>query len=311
MDKNIEFIPVISGNNNGRAKEINAALDEYGFFFYPIDDKLKIIVSSIFELSKKFFSLPENSKFVCGKASGNDTGRVSGYYSSFEYENDTKYRGDIKEAFQLLKNPFGEEDSWPHYFWPTEFPEMEGMLNSFYDELCQLSAEILTLIESSISISDHELVQMHSQKKHFLRLLRYPSPNKEQIKNKRYWCGEHFDYGTLTLLFQTQTAGIQVKHKDYWIDASYLDGHVLVNSGSVLREISGGRFKAAFHRVPFPSDVDKSTLYDRYSIAFFAHPNYNSKIRNLTINDDHYILSKDFLRSCMMISKKNNSGYKP
>ena len=104
MLKNTHQIPVINSEVNMHKNQIVDALEKYGFFFYPINNGLEEIVQSTFNLSKSFFSLPLEDKISCGQAAGNDTGRVSGYYSTAEYEHDSSYSGDIKEAFQLLKN---------------------------------------------------------------------------------------------------------------------------------------------------------------------------------------------------------------
>lgn len=312
MLKNTHQIPVINSEVNMHKNQIVDALQKYGFFFYPIKKGLEEIVQSTFNLSKTFFSLPLEDKISCGQAAGNDTGRVSGYYSTAEYEQDSSYSGDIKEAFQLLKNPFGELDDWPHNKWPIKIPEMESRLNMLYANLSDFASDIMKEIENEFELNNSELVQIHSQQKNFLRLLKYPAPNADQIANNRYWCGEHFDYGTLTLLFQTDSGGIQVKYGEQWLDVPNHEGYVLINSGSVLRALSGGRFKASHHRVPFPHNNKQNTfINDRYSIAFFVHPNYDAHIKNLSSDNEDFLFSSDFLRECMEISAKNNSGYKP
>ncbi len=46
-----------------------------------------------------------------------------------------------------------------------------------------------------------------------LRLLYYPPlPEESNIKPGQVRCGEHSDYGTITLLFQDDVGGLEVKN---------------------------------------------------------------------------------------------------
>jgi hypothetical protein len=52
------------------------------------------------------------------------------------------------------------------------------------------------------------------------RIFNYPAGGK----GKGAGVGEHTDYGLLTLLYQDEVGGLQVKHRDTWIDAPYVPG---------------------------------------------------------------------------------------
>ena len=43
-----------------------------------------------------------------------------------------------------------------------------------------------------------------------LRSLYYPPVDREQLKDGQLRCGEHSDYGSITLVFQGQAGGLQV-----------------------------------------------------------------------------------------------------
>lgn len=43
-----------------------------------------------------------------------------------------------------------------------------------------------------------------------LRLLHYPSIKEESVKPGQIRCGEHTDYGSITLLFQDEMPGLEV-----------------------------------------------------------------------------------------------------
>ena len=85
-------------------------------------------------------------------------------------------------------------------------------------------------------------------------------------------CGEHSDYGTITLLYQDRLGGLEVKGVDgQWINADPVPGTVLVNVGDLLEALTGGLFPATRHRVVVP-ELEWRRSTKRQSIVFFIHP---------------------------------------
>ncbi|CAG8569963.1 13481_t:CDS:2, partial [Racocetra fulgida] len=100
-----------------------------------------------------------------------------------------------------------------------------------------------------------------------LRILHYPAINSVDSEDIR--AGSHSDYGSLTILFQKDIAGLEVLSTDMnWIPVPVLPDCILINIGDLLEFWSQGLFKSTQHRVVF----HKETLnQDRYSIAYFCH----------------------------------------
>ena len=98
--------------------------------------------------------------------------------------------------------------------------------------------------------SDHNLTT--------LRLLYYPPlPPDREIKPGQLRCGEHVDYGSITLLFQDPSGGLQVLHGTAvhvykvimcshfqvkrsdgggYIDVPYIADAILVNLGALMQQ---------------------------------------------------------------------------
>ncbi|KAG6393140.1 hypothetical protein SASPL_147375 [Salvia splendens] len=81
------------------------------------------------------------------------------------------------------------------------------------------------------------------------------------------WCakGEFLAcnyYPALTFLLQDEIGGIQVLHKDRWVDVPPSPGSLLVISGDMMELITNARFKSAYHRVA------AKNLGPRISVAF-------------------------------------------
>jgi isopenicillin N synthase-like dioxygenase len=89
--------------------------------------------------------------------------------------------------------------------------------------------------------------------------------------------GEHSDYGSITLLFQNEVSGLEVRTTaGEWIEAAAIPDTVIVNTGDLMQRWTNHVFCSTHHRVMIPNDdrVNQS----RYSIAFFCHPNDDLEI---------------------------------
>ncbi|KAF7547884.1 hypothetical protein G7046_g8863 [Stylonectria norvegica] len=123
-----------------------------------------------------------------------------------------------------------------------------------------------------------------------LRLLHYPSVDasvfRTQVGAKGRTAYQTQDYGSITLLFQDDRGGLQVKSPSgCFVDATPIPGTVVVNAGDLLARWSNETIKSTIHRVvepPGKQNGDGVTEYPpRYSIAYFCNPNFTSHIEAL------------------------------
>ncbi|KAG2226638.1 hypothetical protein INT45_005124, partial [Circinella minor] len=109
-----------------------------------------------------------------------------------------------------------------------------------------------------------------------LRFQRYPRGDASKHKNELQ-AGEHTDFGTITLLFQKDVPGLEMKLKDSnkWIPVPIIENAVIVNVAGMLTVMTHGLLHSAYHRVIFTSEQEKK---DRYSIAYFVQPESGVKL---------------------------------
>ncbi|XP_066540577.1 uncharacterized protein [Hoplias malabaricus] len=107
-------------------------------------------------------------------------------------------------------------------------------------------------------------------------VLYYPPVESMNVKEDQLRCGEHSDYGSITLLFQSKEGGLQIRNrKKEFIDAPSIPGTVLVNIADLMQRWTSDVFVSAVHRVLLPPPGDKRT---RQSLAFFVQPEDDSII---------------------------------
>ncbi|XP_063404384.1 uncharacterized protein LOC134687855 [Mytilus trossulus] len=129
-----------------------------------------------------------------------------------------------------------------------------------------------------------------------IRSIFYPAVSQTSTKERQVRCGEHSDYGTLTLLFQDNIGGLEVKSRDgEYIPVPPIPGTIVVNIGDLMQRWTSDKLIANKHRVLIPTEEMKQRV-DRQSIAFFVNPDENATIRCLD-NSNKYepITSRDYL----------------
>jgi isopenicillin N synthase-like dioxygenase len=104
-------------------------------------------------------------------------------------------------------------------------------------------------------------------------VLRYTHyPRREYAKNE-YGIAPHSDTSFFTILAQNKKAGLEIKtRRGPWVDAPYVPGTLIVNSGNVLHRWTNGRFLSTPHRA---YNKDSGS---RYALVFFVHPDQDYRM---------------------------------
>jgi len=86
--------------------------------------------------------------------------------------------------------------------------------------------------------------------------------------------GEHSDYGLLTILWQDDVGGLEVKTRDGWVKAPPVPGSFVCNIGDMLDRMTGGLYRSTPHRVAL-----NTSGRDRLSMPFFFDPHFEARVR--------------------------------
>ncbi|WP_199197203.1 isopenicillin N synthase family oxygenase [Chroococcidiopsis sp. CCALA 051] len=274
MTNPIVQIPIIDLQTfvNGDESERQAVVDrvyqachEIGFLYIKNSGISSHLIQQLFMHSQHFFNLSFETKTQIAWL---DESHNSGYVSIERERLDPKQPGDLKEALNLNLKSINQ-----HLEFRTEF---RSCVVNFWEACVQVTNTVLQTFTLALQIPEDFFIANHNAQAHTLRLLHYP-PLQQPPKLGQVRAGEHFDYGSITLLFQDDMGGLEVQTKNgKWIAAPAIPDTIIVNTGDLMQRWTNHVFCSTKHRVAIPTD--EKMKRSRYSIAFFCHPNDDTEV---------------------------------
>ncbi|KAH7216881.1 uncharacterized protein BKA55DRAFT_528483 [Fusarium redolens] len=234
---------------------------------------------NLFSHAKKFFALPvsEKAKVETGESKG-----FHGWFSPARTSGDARH-SDLKEAFDVGK----ENDPTRPNQWPENWPEFRDDMNFFFEKCHEVHLVLLRVLAEQVGVDGGFFEPHVDEKDHFFRVIYYPETTRAAFK-ERTRASAHTDYGTLTLLFNDESGGLQVRRADgKYIDAPPIPGCAIINVGDLLSRWFNDILISTEHRVVEPepkADADGNIpeiIPARYSIAWFGHPNRDALVEPL------------------------------
>ncbi|MEJ1964121.1 MAG: 2OG-Fe(II) oxygenase family protein [Gammaproteobacteria bacterium] len=257
------------------AAQIDWAASEFGFFYIVGHGIEPGVIDSLLTLSRAFFAQEAGAKHRAHMSRG---GRAWRGYFPVGGEL-TSGRPDLKEGLY-----FGEEleddDERVRSGTPLHgrnvFPELPGFREAVLDYMSALTGlghKLMTSIGRGLRLGDNYFVDRYTGNPTTLfRIFNYPAPPQQPDDDAR-GVGEHTDYGLLTLLYQDEVGGLQIKHGAHWLDVPYVPGSFVINAGDMLERLTSGRYTSALHRV-----INRSRQ-PRISMPFFFDPRFDAQLQ--------------------------------
>ena len=238
-------------------KEFVKSLRNTGFAVienHPIDHEM---IDDVYRDWTEFYGSNKKHDYLFHKE------KQDGYFP-FKSENAKGHEHkDLKEFYHIY--PWGRYPS-----------EISQKTYEFYECMQVLGEELLGWIDQSVSkniskkfsIPLEEMVDDSDQ--NLLRVINYPAL-KSVNTHGSIRAQEHADINLITLLVASTEPGLQVKNtKGKWVNVPCNPGELVINTGDMLQECSGGHFPSTIHRVMNPSDKNKHKA--RMSMPVFMHP---------------------------------------
>lgn len=267
-------LPVIDLAGDGVAHQLRRVCENEGFFYVASHDVASELTARVRLAAREFFALPSAAKLALHFERES---KQRGYIPlEAESTDPASPAGDHKEAldFTFPIPPEGVSDAVAHRMygenlWPRELPEMQEVVETYFDEMIRVGRSLFALIAESFGLPRSYFDAKTDRPIAQLRLLHYP-PRDDSIG-----IGAHCDYECLTILDPGEVGGLQIQTRDAWIDVEPIDGTFVVNLGEMLARWTNDVFRATPHRV-----LNRSGR-ERYTIPFFFGTNYDTVIECL------------------------------
>lgn len=101
--------------------------------------------------------------------------------------------------------------------------------------LSTLRETLSELISEALGLSSDYLAQIECMKSQYLTCLYYPACPEPDLT---FGSGQHSDSTFLTVLVQDSLGGLQVLHKNHWVDVPPIRGALIVNIGDLMQVLT-------------------------------------------------------------------------
>ncbi|KAF8073234.1 2-oxoglutarate-dependent dioxygenase [Scenedesmus sp. PABB004] len=250
------------------------------------------------ESAKRPLLLSPGTHFRGWQPLGANVTRHEGGFTRDMHEAIDFYREEDPDALQAS----GRRASPLHgpNLWPAHPPGFEALLRAYFDHCLRVGAALLRGIASGLGLApdffEASGLAPRASSYWVARAIFYPplappgggqhaaqqaaaAAGGEVGRETQLSCGEHTDYGLLTLVLQDPgVTALQVKNAaGAWIDAPPLPGSFVVNLGDMFKVLTNGALTPTLHRVVLRGDSASS----RVSLPFFYETRFDAEVAPL------------------------------
>jgi isopenicillin N synthase-like dioxygenase len=274
----IDIAPLYADNASAWpavAEQIDRACRDWGFFYivgHPISAER---IDALLGAAKTFFAQPAEEKL---RIDITQTAHHRGYGAIATEQLDPSKPSDLKETFDMgfhMPADHPEVLAGKPLRGPNRHPDLPGwveLMEQHYADMQDLAKTLLRAMAMALDIEHDFFDARFHEPISVLRLIHYP-PRHTASSAEQQGAGAHTDYGCVTLLYQDDAGGLQVRARNgEWIDAPPIAGSFVVNIGDMMARWSNDRYTSTPHRVISPLGVN------RYSMPFFAEPHPDTLI---------------------------------
>lgn len=286
----IDIAPLFSGGARATDRAVAEALSDHGSFVATGFAGAEGFGGRIADLLS-FFSMEVAHKLAC--ATCRHVPRNPNIYRGF-YPLPEKPHWSHNEIFDIGPEPamicpdvpgaesFRESNVWPSV---EPVPDWRGRMLAMLDFQRELALVLMASIARGLGLEEEALLAPARGRNATLRLLRYaPAPPDFALRGddgdepegigdgRRLTAGSHVDTGLLSLLWQDETGGLQMRGPDGgWREVPPAPDGLSVHCGDLVKAPTGGRLEGTLHRAA-------SHGGDRCSVGFFLEPDFESAV---------------------------------
>lgn len=284
-------VPVIDlSRMNGTLEERKQIADKIAHaaktsgFFYLVNHGMEVEqITHTLDVAKRFFELPTDTKMNVALVKSDN---YRGYLPFKMMGKDPTLKGNLHEAFQMHRElPVDDPDvqagkplHGPN-MWPEEMPELKEAMSAYWQKMTDISYGILRLFAMGLDLEEDAFMHLFERPMNQFRVMHYPPQEPTDTSGGHVGVRPHTDSGAFTLLYQDEVGGLEILSQDGdWVMIPHVPGSFVVNIGEMMKVWTDGIFAATPHRV-----INRFGK-ERYSMPFFATPDYDAVILPMMTN---------------------------
>ncbi|XP_021811316.1 gibberellin 2-beta-dioxygenase 8-like [Prunus avium] len=238
------------------SRAICRASSEWGFFQVLNHGISPELLQSMRREQLKLFAAPFERKATCGLLN-----------NSYRWGTPTATRPtqySWSEAFHIPVTKISEEACYGE-----DFGSLRGVMEEFAAAMSNLAKLLAGILANNLGHRKESLEDICDSSTCFLRLNRYPAC---PMSPEMFGLVPHTDSDFLTILCQDQVGGLQLMKDSKWVAVKPNPEALIVNIGDLFQAWSNDVYKSVEHKVMANEKME------RYSIAYFMCPSYDSLI---------------------------------
>ncbi|KAG6393087.1 hypothetical protein SASPL_147317 [Salvia splendens] len=225
---------LLSNDRGDIIDQVRAACEEWGVFKIVNHGIPTSSISKAMEAVKEFHEQDTEAK---KQYYTRDNAKNVVYNSNFDLHTNaaTNWRDNL--YLIMAPNP------------PTaqELPQIfRDPMIEFSEQAKNVGINLFELLSEALGLKRSHMIEMDCAKGEFLACNYYPACPEPHMT---LGFESLTDSGFLTLLLQDEIGGLQVLHKDHWVDVPPSPGDLFVITGDMMELITNARFKSTYHRV--------------------------------------------------------------
>ncbi|XP_076927596.1 flavanone 3-dioxygenase 3-like [Bidens hawaiensis] len=217
--------------------QVHDACSQLGFFQVINHGIPTSVMQDALDSAEEFFDLPSDEKMCFALT---DVHKPVRYGTSMNHGMDKVFYW--RDFIKHYANPISE---WIH-LWPSNPPTYREKMGSYAKAVNALQKKLTEVVLESLGLNVNYLHDDFKEGSQVMAVNCYPSCPEPDLA---LGMPAHTDFGTLTILNQTDQGLEIMDHDKKWRPVPFIKGALIVQLGDQLEVISNGRYKSIPHRV--------------------------------------------------------------